>query len=101
MKVINKIDIVEMILLNKEKISEFGINSIGLFGSYVRNKNTESSDIDFIVRFNEGKKNYKNFIHLFFFLSHLFQKKVELLTEESLSPYLRENILKEVEYVAI
>lgn len=101
MKVSNKNEVLELILLNKQKILEFGIQSIGLFGSYVRNENIESSDIDFIVRFNEGKKNYQNFVHLSFFLSDLFQRKIELLTEESLSPYLKDNILKEVEYVTI
>lgn len=101
MKVSNKKDVQELILLNKSKISDYGIHKIGLFGSFARNENNESSDIDFIVSFYDGKKNYKNFINLFFFLSDLFQRKIELLTEESLSPYLKDNILKEVEYVTI
>jgi predicted nucleotidyltransferase len=101
MKVSNKTEVLNLLLLNKQKILEYGINSIGLFGSYARNENSEASDIDFIIRFDEGKKNYQNFIHLSFFLSDLFEKKIELLTEESLNPYLKENILKEVEYVAI
>jgi predicted nucleotidyltransferase len=46
-----------------------------------------------------GKKNFRNFIHLAFFLEDLLNRKVELVTPESLSPYLKPNILKEIEYV--
>lgn len=40
-------------------------------------------------------------MHLGFYLEELFGRKVDLLTHESLSPYLGPRILREVEYVAL
>lgn len=85
----------------KPSLEKFGVKRLGLFGSYVRNESKKDSDIDFLVEFKEGKKNYNNFIHLVFFLEDFFCKKVDLLTLSSLSPYIRPYILAEVEYIEI
>jgi predicted nucleotidyltransferase len=55
--------------------------------------------VDLIVEFVRGKKNFRNFINLAFFLEELLQRKVEVVTPESLSPYMKPIILKEVDYV--
>jgi predicted nucleotidyltransferase len=59
---------------------------------------TELSDLDFIVEFYKEKKNYKNFIHLSYFLEDIFNKKVDLLTLESLPKERKftENVMNEV-----
>lgn len=75
-----------------------GVKRLGLFGSYGRNQQTDNSDIDFFVEFEDGQKNFDNFIQLAFLLEDLFQKRVELITKKGLSPYLGTHILKEVEY---
>ena len=43
---LSKQEIFKTIQENKEIIKSFGVTEIGLFGSYVRNEQTESSDID-------------------------------------------------------
>lgn len=78
-----------------------GVHRIGLFGSHVRGEEREESDIDLIVEFGEGKKNYDNFIELCFFLEDLFGKKVDLLTPESISPFIRSTIEQEACYETI
>jgi len=78
-----------------------GVKRVGLFGSYARGEEREDSDIDLIVEFEEGKKSYDNFIELSFFLEDLFCKKVDLLTPESISPFIRSYIEKEVRYETI
>jgi uncharacterized protein len=102
---INAIQIKEEILRalteNRNDIKNYGAKRIGLFGSFVRGEQKESSDIDLLVEFAERKKNYDNFIDLAFFLEALLGRKVDLMTEESLSPYIRPYILKETEYVQI
>jgi uncharacterized protein len=60
---------------------------------------TEQSDVDFVVEFFPGKKTFQNFMGLAFFLKDLLQRRVELITPESLSPCLRSTILSEVESV--
>lgn len=80
---------------NKEKLKSLHVKKIGLFGSFLRGANSNESDIDFLVKFEEGKKNFDNFIDLAFFLEKLLQRKVDLLTIEALSPYMKKEILKE------
>ncbi|MDI6778912.1 MAG: nucleotidyltransferase family protein [Bacteroidota bacterium] len=96
----NKSMILEILLLNKEKIINYGAKRLGLFGSFVRNEQKESSDIDFLVEFIPGKKTYDNFINLVYFLEELLGKEVELVTHESISPYLKPYIEREIEYVS-
>ena len=98
---LNKENIYRILVLNSDKVKEFGVNKIGLFGSYVRNEFKQDSDVDFIVEFFPDKKNYKNFIHLAYFLEDLLKTKVDLLTPNSLSPLLESYILKEIEYVSL
>lgn len=96
----NKERLIKLIISNKEKISEFGTERLGLFGSFVRNEQNDKSDIDIVVEFLPGRKSYDNFINLVFFLENLFGRKVELLTPESISPYIKPYIDREIEYVS-
>jgi uncharacterized protein len=82
-----------------EAIQYFGIKRLEIFGSFKKNMQTEQSDVDFLVEFLPGNKTFRNFIGLAFFLEDLLQRKVELITPESLSPSLRSTILSEVESV--
>ncbi|MBN1583394.1 MAG: nucleotidyltransferase family protein [Anaerolineae bacterium] len=83
---------------NREKLWDFGVKRCGLFGSFVRGQQSVQSDIDILVEFEPGKKTFDNFMHLAFFLEDLFGRKVDLVTTESLSPYIGPHILREVEY---
>ena len=50
---------------NKEKLTiEFGVNSIGLFGSYINNIQNRESDIDILIDVKDSFKNYKYYIEL-------------------------------------
>jgi predicted nucleotidyltransferase len=72
-----------------------------LFGSFVRGRQNANSDVDVLVEFLPGQKTFDNFMQLSFLLEGLFQRKVELITREALSPYIGPYILKEIEYVAL
>lgn len=93
--------ILAMLAANKPVLASYGVNRIGLFGSYVRNQATAQSDIDLLVDIQKEKKTFSNFLSLNHFLENLFDKKVELVTTQSLSPYIGPHILKTVEYVAV
>jgi len=90
-----------MLSANKHQLAAYGVNRIGLFGSYVRNEAAPKSDIDLLVDIQKEKKTFANFLSLNYFLEDLFGKKVELVTTQSLSPYIGPHILKTVEYVSI
>lgn len=94
-----KKDVVTVIRQHQANIKAFGVKRLGLFGSFVRNEQTGDSDIDLLVEFEAGQKTFDNFMQLSFFLEEQFNRPVELVTVESVSPYLRPHITQEVEYV--
>ncbi|HET6528171.1 MAG TPA: nucleotidyltransferase family protein [Balneolaceae bacterium] len=98
--VLNKEQIFQLLKNHAKEVQAFGVFKLGLFGSIVRGEQNDKSDIDFLVEFNEGQKNYDNFIHLVFFLEDIFQKEVDLVTRKSLSDRLKKIIDKEIEYVS-
>ncbi len=78
----------------------FGVQSVGLFGSYVRNEQTEKSDIDLLIDFDPEKETFDNYMALCDYLDLLFRnEKVEIVTKNGLSPHIGPSILREVQYV--
>jgi predicted nucleotidyltransferase len=98
---LHKKAILQTLASHKVQLAGFGVNQIGLFGSYVRNEATENSDIDILVDIRKDKKTFNNFLSLNYYLEDLLGKKVELVTIQSLSPYIGPHILTTVEYVPI
>ncbi len=94
----NKEEILRKIRENRDKIRSFGVKRIGVFGSFVRGEEKEDSDIDIIVEFEEEKKNFDNFINLAFYLEELLGRKVDLLTPESISQYMKPYVEREIVY---
>jgi len=101
MKYYDKAEIINFIKSNKELINSYGVKKIGLFGSYVRNTQNSNSDIDLLVEFDSKSLTYENYIGLAYYLEDSLNIKVDLITADSLSPYIGPNILKEVEYVPL
>jgi len=95
---LNSNEILKKLEENKNKIREFGVKRIGLFGSYVRGEQKKDSDIDIVVEFEKGKKNFDNYMELKFFLEDLFRCKVDLVVLESIKPDLKSSILESVKY---
>jgi predicted nucleotidyltransferase len=97
-----KTEIIQTLSLNKQKLhDEFGLKRIGLFGSYAKQNNTDLSDIDFLIEFEQGKKKYKAFIALSEYLEKKFEKNVEMVTKESITATFFEQIKNDLIYVAI
>jgi len=80
-------------------LRKYTVRRIGLFGSYVRGEEKKHSDIDFLVEFEEPT--FDNFMDLAFFLEDLFGRKVDLITNGSLSPYIRPYVEKEIRWYEI
>jgi predicted nucleotidyltransferase len=97
---LTKNDVLKLIQSNQDQIAEFGVERLGLFGSFVREEQRNDSDVDLLVEFDPPQKTFDNFTRLSFFLEELLGVPVELITLESLSPYIGPHILREVEYVA-
>ena len=96
-----KQDILNVLDQYQSHLIALGVKRIGLFGSFIRGEQRPDSDIDLLLEFASGRKTFDTFMELSFFLEELLQRPIELVTLESLSPYLGPYILKEVEYAAL
>lgn len=101
MMVQTKADLLHLITDHRQQLQALGVKRCGLFGSFVREQHTPQSDVDVLVEFDPEQKTFANFMRLVFLLEDLFGRKVDVVTMESLSPYIGPHILKEVEYAPI
>lgn len=99
MMITTKDEIIKNLQKHQQQLKEFGVNQVGLFGSFVTGKVKETSDLDIFVVFHPEQKTFQNFMELSFFLEDLFERKIDLVTPESLSPHFGSKILDEVEYL--
>jgi len=82
---------------NTNKIREFGVRRIGLFGSWARGEGRPESDIDILVEFD--RPGFDCYMELKFFLEDLFGRNVDLVLAETLKEPIKPKIAKEVRYV--
>ena len=71
------------------------VAKLGVFGSMARGEATEQSDIDLLVYFAQ-RKSLLAMVALERQISAALGRKVDLLTEAALSPYLRDTIKSEM-----
>lgn len=83
----------------EEKIRALGVERLALFGSFARDEARPDSDVNILVEFAAGRKTFDAFLDLADLLEETLQRKVELVTVESLSPYIGPRILAEAEDV--
>jgi predicted nucleotidyltransferase len=76
----------------------FNVKEIGIFGSFVRGEQKDTSDLDILVEF-EGRVSLFEIVRLERFLSELLGEKVDLVMKNSLKPRIGKHILREVVYV--
>jgi predicted nucleotidyltransferase len=95
---LTKEEILQKIEESKAKIKEYGIKKIGVFGSFVRVEQNESSDVDILVEFEKGKITFDNYMGLKFFLEDSLNCEVDLVIVDDIKPRLKPYILGEVVY---
>jgi hypothetical protein len=78
--------------------AEYGVARLGLFGSRVRGEAKPDSDLDVLVEFVHPT--FRNYMGLKRFLERLIGVPVDLVSAAALKPPLKEDILREVRYVA-
>ncbi len=96
MPVICKEDIVLTLKALKPEIAaRYKAKEIGLFGSFVREEQSNISDIDVLVDFEEGADLF-DLVGLALFLEEELQRKVDVVSKSALRVELRESVLREV-----
>ncbi|MBI1761080.1 MAG: nucleotidyltransferase family protein [Acidobacteria bacterium] len=98
MLVQTKQQVLQLLQQHQAELQGFGVKRCGLFGSFVRDEANAESDVDILVELEPEQISLKNFVGLGDWLEDLFERKVDLVTTESLSPFIGPHILREVEY---
>ena len=88
MSVHSKEDILERLRQLGPELRELGVERLGLFGSFQRGDSHDKSDVDLLVEFVPGRKNFESFMNVNFRLEDILQRRVELITKESLSRHI-------------
>ncbi len=78
----------------KNILEKYGVKYIAVFGSVAKGTNTIDSDLDLIVEF-AGKRNLFKMIELSQKLSEILGVKVDLVTKDSISKYLKDRVEQE------
>jgi len=73
----------------------YGVDYLGVFGSFVRNEQTATSDLDVLVTFYKIPGLLK-FVEIENYLSDLLGIKVDLVMKDTLKPRIGKQILSEV-----
>lgn len=89
----------KLALSEREKIIEIcrqnDIEYCALFGSFARGEASKESDIDLLVRFSKPKG--FDWLDAAFEIEDALGKKVDLVTDNGLSPHVREYVLKDLQ----
>ena len=72
----------------------YSVETLEVFGSYVRAEQKRDSDLDLLVTFKEAPS-LLTFIAIENYLSDLLGVKVDLVMKDSLKPKIGKNILRE------
>lgn len=97
----NQNQILEFISENKSYLKErFHVTRIGLFGSFARKEQTEHSDIDLLVEFEENTQNlYDIKIEIRKFFKDKFNLNVDICRQKYIKSRYKSRILNEAIYV--
>jgi len=92
------LDEIKKVLRNHKSVlgDKYHVSTLGVFGSYVRGEQANSSDLDILVDFAAPISLFE-FIELEQELSQLLQVKVDLVSRNALKPYIGAHILNEVQ----
>lgn len=91
-------DAIRLLTEHRQEFGQFGVKSLALFGSVVRDESQTESDVDVLVEF-KGRATFDRYMDLKFFLEGLLGCQVDLVTNKALKPRLRPYVEKEAVYV--
>jgi predicted nucleotidyltransferase len=77
---------------------QYDVNYVGLFGSMARGDATAQSDIDLLVKFS-CRNSFLSLVRLERELTTAMGKKVDVLTEGSIHPLLRDDIFHDLKVI--
>jgi len=92
-------EIFQLVREHRKELDRFGVKSIALFGSVVRDEAGPASDVDVLVEF-DGTATFGRYMGLKLYLEDLFGVSVDVVTPRSLKPRVRPYVEREAIRVA-
>ena len=93
-----QMDLAQLVELLRQQLpllsERYRVESLGVFGSYVRREQRPDSDLDVLVTFRETPSLLK-FIELENYLSDVLGVKIDLVMKDALKPHIGQHILNE------
>jgi predicted nucleotidyltransferase len=81
--------------LKPDLTARYKVKTIGIFGSFVRGEQSQASDIDVLVSFEEDADLF-DFVGLAQFLEDQLQRNVDVVPQDALKLELRDTVFREV-----
>jgi hypothetical protein len=79
-------------------LEQYRVTEVGIFGSYARGEQTQTSDVDVLIDYEQAPTLFK-LVELREYLAGVVGVKVDVVTKNGLKPRIRERVLSEVIYV--
>jgi len=77
-------------------LKKAGVKRAGIFGSYARGEQKRSSDVDILIEVEKGRKfSLFDLVGLKMEIESILKRKVDLLTYNGISHFIREKVLKD------
>jgi predicted nucleotidyltransferase len=93
--------VIQYLSANKQSISQkYHLKKLGIFGSYARNEQLPTSDLDLLVEFEDNTPDLtgiKDFLRKE--MQSVFNIPVDICREKYIKPVFRQQILSDVIYV--
>jgi uncharacterized protein len=92
-------DVKQILIQNRHLLREtYQVTELGIFGSYARGEQTETSDIDVLIDYTDAPTLFV-LVELRNYLSQIMGMKVDVVTKNGLKTRVRDRVLSEVVYV--
>jgi predicted nucleotidyltransferase len=77
---------------------QYRVTQLGIFGSYARGEQTQASDVDILIDYDQAPTLFK-LVELRDYLAGVMGMKVDVVTKNGLKPRIQEQVLAEVVYI--
>jgi uncharacterized protein len=77
---------------------QYRVTQLGVFGSYARGEQTQTSDVDILIDYDQAPTLFK-LVELRDYLAEVVGMKVDVVTKNGLKPRIQERVLSEVVYI--
>ena len=104
-RVISRQEVMRALMESAEDLKRLRVKRIGVFGSFARGEQKQRSDIDLLVEFDKSAFDRNltgysdNYDRLLRELERILRRRIDLVTQDMLSPFIRPYVEKDIEYL--